>query len=495
MNKNIDRQISLVPLTVLNAVCEQAGLKRSNDKATQVLQVASLIDQGLITLDQVKATIPSGNTAAPAAPAAPDATLDAGWQRWQQQRLDAITLTLNEAFNNLKGAEADILSISSKVADVELAVRKSLIEVEGRLVRQLSTVSVDEGKLDKAISGAVSKAFRKFRTEVPVRRIKEIASGLRPQTETSTAAEVFGADACRYGETDFGSLNVEVWSHPDAPQVVDDYVFDARHLHQAIIALSDDIPDNLWLAGERGTGKTEFATQIAARLQRPLYRVNFDEALERADFIGANTIEAGNVVWKAGIIAQAIQVPGAIILLDEIGFARAQSLAVLHSLCERSPHRALTVNETGVRIPVATDVAFLCADNSNGHGDASGNFAGVREQNSAFIDRFSFTLQFQYLPQDAEAKLISQRTGVNDTVARAITTFAKVAREKSSAGLLSQPPSLRQLFAWARAVHKGLPVQVAFFNAIVNKFPIDCTAELAGIYAATINQSDFGGAQ
>jgi nitric oxide reductase NorQ protein len=112
-------------------------------------------------------------------------------------------------------------------------------------------------------------------------------------------------------------------------------------LHQALIALDDPLPHNTWLGGERGTGKTEFVTQLAARLGRKLVRVNFDEALERADFIGANTISGGDVVWSEGIITRAIQHPGALILLDEVGFARAQSISVLHALTERSPHRAL----------------------------------------------------------------------------------------------------------------------------------------------------------
>jgi MoxR-like ATPase len=116
-------------------------------------------------------------------------------------------------------------------------------------------------------------------------------------------------------------------------------------------------------------------------LLRRLVRVNFDEALERADFIGGNTIENGTVVWKGGIITQAIQHPGCIVLLDEVGFARPTAVAVLHSLCERSPNRSLTVSETGQRIPVSSGVAFFCADNSNGHGNTSGNFGGVLEQN------------------------------------------------------------------------------------------------------------------
>jgi MoxR-like ATPase len=96
------------------------------------------------------------------------------------------------------------------------------------------------------------------------------------------------------------------------PALVDDYVFNPAHLHQALIALDDALPHNTWLGGERGTGKTEFVTQLAARLKRKLVRVNFDEALERADFIGANTISGGDVVWSEGIITKAIQHPGAL---------------------------------------------------------------------------------------------------------------------------------------------------------------------------------------
>jgi cobaltochelatase CobS len=259
------------------------------------------------------------------------------------------------------------------------------------------------------------------------------------------------------------------------------------HLHQTLIALDDPLPDNLWLAGERGTGKSEFVAQVASRLRRKLFRVNFDEALERAEFIGGNTIQNGNVVWKEGVITQAIQHAGAIILLDEIGFARAQNLAVLHALCERSPNRSIVIAETGARIAVASHVVFFGADNSNGYGDTSGNFAGVRDQNTAFLDRFSYTLRFEYLPADKEVPLIVKRTGLSVDASEVLVKFANTAREKARAGLLTQPPSLRQLFAWARAIQKGVPVAIAFENSIVNKFPADAESELRGVFSATID--------
>jgi hypothetical protein len=72
-----------------------------------------------------------------------------------------------------------------------------------------------------------------------------------------------------------------------------------------------------------------------------------------------------------------------------------------------------------------------------------------------------------------------------------LVKFANVAREKARAGLLTQPPSLRQLFAWARAIQKGIPIGVSFDSAIVNKFPADCESELRGIFSATIDVANL----
>jgi len=197
------------------------------------------------------------------------------------------------------------------------------------------------------------------------------------------------------------------------------------------------------------------------------------------------------VVWKAGTLTQAIRHAGSIILLDEVGFARAQNISPLHAVTERTIHRALVIAETGERIPVSTGVVFFAADNSAGHGDESGNFAGVREQNSAFLDRFSYTLRFEYLCEDDEVDLITKRTGLRADATRSLVKFANVARAKARAGLLTQPPSLRQLFAWASAVQEGMPVGLAFNNSIVHKFPADCEAELRGAYAASIDSAQL----
>lgn len=466
---NIQRQLSLVPLSVLEAVLVQHGIIASN-KVDAIDKVHQLIVDGKTSVAEVK----SNNVTAPVStPTQSGVSIN---------HLNDLNANIS---SRLKTIESDVLALSISVDSAKAIANESRKRAES-----IKAPTVDESRITTQIQHEVSKLFDSFRTEVPSERIAEIAQAI-PKFDLKSARDVFGKSFTKYNGVDFGDLEVGVWSDPDAPEVIDDYIFNPEHLHQTLIALDDPLPDNIWLAGERGTGKTEFVTQVAARLGRRLYRINFDEALERADFIGGNTIENGNVVWKPGIVVQAIQHPGAIVLFDELGFARAQALATLHALCERSHNRSITISETGQRFRVAPHVVFFAADNSNGHGDHSGNFAGVREQNTAFIDRFSFTIRFEYLRPDDEAGLIVDRTGISRPAADIIVKLAGVSREKARAGLLTQPPSLRQLFAFARAVEKGVPVATAYRNAVINKYPADCESELLGVFTATTNINDF----
>ena len=478
-NAQIQRQLSLIPLRILENAAHSLGIKSgvvgtATDKNSLIQELTLQVVNGRITLDQIKAT----GFAASAAPAPVSAPTNTA----------ALEATIREAALSTQLSAA--ANIDRRVG-AAVAQCNDAIKTFERKVSKLTPPEVDAVAIQRSIDNAVGAAFGAFRRDVPAAVFEATVASLPPVTRSVRADSVFPADACAYGQTDFGALKVQVWDDASAPAVLGDYVFQPKHLHQTLLALDGVLPHNCWLAGERGTGKTEFVTQLAARLLRRLVRVNFDEALERADFIGGNTIENGSVIWKGGVITQAIQHPGAIVLLDEVGFARPTAVAVLHSLCERSPNRSLTVSETGQRIPVSSGVAFFCADNSNGHGNTSGNFGGVLEQNSAFIDRFSYTLRFDYLDAQSEAVLISRRTGLAPAAAQIIVGFATVARQKAAAGLLTQPPSLRQLFALADAVRKGLPLDVAFENAVVNKFHSDCAPELLGCFAATFDEASF----
>ena len=516
MDKILSSLASL-PFSVLDAILKSnnCGGGALSDKKSAILAVQNLILQGRLTLDEALKTKPSRTADA----VLHDHLVHEATEKNSREALRLATdaskasyeahLVSQRVAYDCEKAGAKVLDVSTQLDRLTKVVEDNkfvLVKVHADLSDQTRDISkevdsikntqrlngVDPAVIEAQVKSETAKLFASFKTKAKAKVLTSVANTLHV-TSLKKARDLF--DVTHYnveGDTvDFGDYPVEFWGHADAPARVQDYVFNPENLHQALIALKNPLPRNSWLAGERGTGKTEFVTQLASRLGRKLYRINFDEALERADFIGGNSIEAGSVVWKEGIITQAIQDAGALILLDEIGFARPQNLAVLHALCEHSIHRAIVIAETGKRIPVASHVAFFCADNSNGHGDASGNFAGVRDQNTAFLDRFGYTLRFEYLPFIDEVALVEKRTGLAKKACEVLVQFANVAREKAPAGLLTQPPSLRQILAWAEAVQEGLPVGVAFKNAIINKFPADCEAELKGIFSATINVGDL----
>ena len=465
MALSIVEQLARIPLSKLNAAIMQCGGQPTTNKGNAIAYLEDCVKRNQISVTVIEAGV--------VAVAAPPVAFDASGILRTMDDLHATTAALAATVTR---QEAEV---ERKIAEVRAAVPK-----------------VDSTAVAGEVSRAVSEAFAAFKSVTAPAVVRQVADSILPVRQVKTAGELFPVTT--YGATqggigawvDFSNLAVEFWGDADAPAVLDDYVFDPENLHQALIALANPLPHNCWLAGERGTGKTEFVKQIAARLGRKLFRINFDESAERAEFIGGNTIIDGTVVWTPGSIVKAITYPGAIVLLDEIGFARAQSIATLHALCERTRDRAIVISETGERIPVAPHVAFMVADNSNGHGD-NGNFAGVRQQSTAFIDRFSFTLNFEYLPANEEAALIASRSGMSDAASRMLVDLVNVAREKARMGLLVQAPSLRQLFAWADATQAGLPVATGFKNAVINKFPAETAVELLGIYTATINEVAF----
>jgi cobaltochelatase CobS len=455
--------LARIPLSKLNAAIIKCGGIPSNDKTMAIVEVEGYVMRGLISFAEVEAGVVAVTTP---------------------------SVDVSAVLKTVQDLHSTTAALAATVTRQEAEVERKIAEVRA------SVPKVDAGAVTGEVSRAVSEAFAAFKSVTAPAVVRQVADSILPVRTAKFARDLFPITA--YGAVqggvgafvDFGDMQVKFWGDADAPAVLDDYVFDAENLHQALIALSNPLPHNCWLAGERGTGKTEFVKQLAARLGRRLFRINFDESAERAEFIGGNTIIDGTVVWKPGAIVKAITYPGAIVLLDEIGFARAQSIATLHALCERTRDRAIVISETGERIPVAPHVVFFVADNSNGHGD-NGNFAGVRQQSTAFIDRFSFTLEFQYLPAADEAALIASRSGMTDTAARMLVDLVNVAREKARMGLLVQAPSLRQLFAWADATQAGLPVATGFKNAVINKFPSETAVELLGIYTATINEAAF----
>jgi hypothetical protein len=405
----------------------------------------------------------------------------------------------------------EVANLITRAKELHAEVDKRFDDVNGRMSHQLNHIEQtlqnatadiqnalkpDPNVLAELVSSRVSEILNPYLSNAKPEQVQAVAEKLEGAKFTvKTAGEVFGSDVCQYtlngNLEDFTEFPVNVFNHPKDDTFDEDYIFDPMHLHQTLISLSHGaLPDNLWLAGHRGTGKTQFINNLGSRLGLNVVRVNFSEGTDDA-LIGGMTSKDGNIEWSEGIVSTAIQKAVTIVLFDEVSCSRPRQVLMLQAVVEVAKGRGLTIAETGKKIPVADYVCFAVADNTRGYGDETGGHAGTLEQNSAFVDRFNPCMEFHYLPKAKEVELLVKKTGVRIEVAKNIVEFATTARQKSKDGLLTQPPSIRQLLTLARSCQKGLPFYLAFRNSIINKYPADCAPELEAIRKTKIDEKVF----
>ena len=299
--------------------------------------------------------------------------------------------------------------------------------------------------------------------------------------KTATLGQVFGIRG------KYAKFEVDVWNDPAAPELDSLYKFDADQLYSAVTAIARG--RNTWLAGPAGTGKTEFVKNLCAGLGRAFVRVSFDSGAERYEFIGGERVRNGTTVYQRGVVLRGFTRPGAVILLDEVSFARPEYLSALHAALE--PSGVVTIPETGEVVRKAPGVVFMAADNSNGRGDYTGMYVGVREQNVAFVNRFARTINFSYLDQASEAKVVAARSGCTIQLAEVLVGFMNVARQAGESAQLDHVPTLREVFYLAEALTDGLNYRAAFEQCMVNRASPESAEVLQQLWKGNIAESSI----
>lgn len=229
----------------------------------------------------------------------------------------------------------------------------------------------------------------------------------------------------------------------------------------AALAACDVAGRNVWLYGPAGTGKSSLPAWYAAKLGRPFFRVSFDRSTEPEDLIGGMEPDGkGGMHWRDGVLAQAIRQAGAVVLLDEPTFARPTALAMLQTLLDGGRH--LLARATGERIDCAPGVMFVCADNTSGTGDETGQYSGTSGMNRAFLDRMAARVFVGYMDRAKEKAVLAARAGLPEPVAHLLVDFASRTRAAARNGDMAHALGFRRLEAWAGLIGQGLPSADAF---------------------------------
>tara|TARA_Y200000002_G_C22685327_1_gene665734 strand:+ start:1649 stop:2770 length:1122 start_codon:yes stop_codon:yes gene_type:complete len=197
-------------------------------------------------------------------------------------------------------------------------------------------------------------------------------------------------------------------ANPDVPKIDPSYVFEGESLGKVLLALLNN--ERCWISGETGTGKSTLIEQIAARLNYPVFKINFDSEITRSDLIGRDVLKSkdGNTVseFVEGVLPRAISGPN-IILFDEIDFIRPDVVYVLQSFLDGSN---LRINEDGGRIVETHNQCRVFATaNTTGQGDLTARYIGARAQSCALRDRFGIWIHKSYLPANQEINLLKDR--------------------------------------------------------------------------------------
>jgi cobaltochelatase CobS len=274
--------------------------------------------------------------------------------------------------------------------------------------------------------------------------------------------QVFGIDV---------DMEVDAFSKPNAyvPELDPDYCFDK----DTLLALLAGFQHNrrVLLQGYHGTGKSTHIEQTAARLNWPCVRVNLDGHISRMDLIGKDAImlKDGKQIteFREGILPWAIQNPCALVF-DEYDAGRPDVMFVIQRVLEISGKFTL-LDQNRVLSPHKCFRMFATA-NTIGLGDAHGLYHGVQQLNQGQMDRWNIVATLNYLPLEAEHKIVSAKTKTfDDKTITAMIKTAALTRNAFINGDLSTVMSPRTVITWAENAEIFNDIGVAFKLTFLNK--------------------------
>lgn len=331
---------------------------------------------------------------------------------------------------------------------------------------------------------------------------------LAPETSTTTttgdealpsgsvavkeAWEVFGIKGAAKKNFMF---DVPVWSwdsvHPHVPQIDANYQFQPQPLMRVLYSIITN--QRCYLHGHTGSGKTTLVEQVAARLNYPFMRLNFDSEITRMDLIGRDilTQEEGTTTsaFVDGILPQMMQGPY-IGCFDEIDFVRPDVSYVMQRVFEGN---GLLITEDGGRVVKPHRMFRMFATgNTVGQGDEFGMYQGARPQSIALLDRFTVWSHIDYMPKHARKKLIAANASrleeadldkIDAYVAEHLNAFkeGKVLQPISPRGFIALGQAVMAFYTFYPAGDEAKAFQQAFETTILDRATVQDKVVLNGI--------------
>ncbi len=215
------------------------------------------------------------------------------------------------------------------------------------------------------------------------------------------------------------------------------------------------------LKGPTGCGKTRFMEHMAWRLKRPLITVSCHDDLTASDLVGRYLISGGETIWVDGPLASAVRC-GGICYLDEIVEARKDTTVVIHPLGD--DRRVLPMEKRGEIIEAGPDFCLAISYNP-------GYQSVLKDLKQSTRQRF-VALEFDYPNAEIERKIITNETGIEDSLAAQLVKFAHMTRNLKGQGL-DEGASTRLLVHAAKLIASDIDPVTACSGAIAQAITDD----------------------
>ncbi len=257
------------------------------------------------------------------------------------------------------------------------------------------------------------------------------------------------------------------------PDFDPDYLFDRTTTLAILAGFAHN--RRVMIQGYHGTGKSTHIEQVAARLNWPCIRVNLDSHISRIDLVGKDAIvvKDGKQIteFREGILPYCLQTNTALVF-DEYDAGRPDVMFVIQRVLEVAGRLTLLDQSKVIRPHKA--FRLFATTNTIGLGDTSGLYHGTQQINQGQMDRWSIVTTLNYLPHDAEAKIVlSKVKSFNKKGKQALVSYmvrvADLTRNAFMNGDLSTVMSPRTVITWAENTDIFNDIGFAFRLTFLNK--------------------------
>lgn len=210
---------------------------------------------------------------------------------------------------------------------------------------------------------------------------------------------------------------------------------------------------NLLIVGPSGSGKTEGLRRLAEQVDLPFYKFDCATVTTEDKWIGRREITDAGTFFRPSEHLRWLEgkdyKPG-ILCYDEINRVPPSRLNVLLPILDGS--QAIFVPDMDRLVNVHPETIIVATANI---GSA---FGGTHVLDRAFRERFNFTIEREFPPEDEEVKILTSATGVGVDEATLIVQIANQTRRKWETDDLESPISTRTLKAAAILISSGMSV-------------------------------------